>query len=125
MLDQWVVFVSSPEAVQDVGRRPESELSLDESMKEVRLPSLPSSRISDHYRLTSSQLFQADYTVTRDVTRDPWHVEIIRTKFARDLFSVFLDLVDELPLAMDECFPAEGQRGTRRGPGWRELTCYH
>ncbi|KAI0721405.1 cytochrome P450 [Cerioporus squamosus] len=86
LLDAWVVFVSSQEAGEDVGRRPESELSVHQSTKE---------------------LFQTAYTVGREVNNDSWHVEIIRSKFARDLSSIDLDLVDELPLAVGEYFEAD------------------
>ncbi|TFK92809.1 cytochrome P450 [Polyporus arcularius HHB13444] len=83
MFDRWVVFVSNRDAVEDVGRRPDSELSVSESTKE---------------------LFETAYTVVKETNNDQWHVDIIRSKFSRDLSSIVLDIVDELPLAVVECF---------------------
>lgn len=43
MMDRWMVFLSGPEVLDDIRRRPDEEVSFSESVEDVRIrmPSSP------------------------------------------------------------------------------------
>nr|BED42928.1 cytochrome P450 monooxygenase [Trametes versicolor] len=85
MMDKWKVFVSSPELLDDIRRRPDDEVSLTESVE------------AD---------LQIRNIVDREVVDNPYHIDIIKEKLTRSLPAVLPHVVDELRLAVPEHIPA-------------------
>ncbi|KAL1951299.1 hypothetical protein VTO73DRAFT_448 [Trametes versicolor] len=85
MMDKWMVFISGPEALDDIRRRPHEEVSFAELIEDS---------------------MQIRHIVDRHAVENPYHVEIIREKLTRTLPAVLPHVVDELRLAVPEYIPA-------------------
>ncbi|KAI0741267.1 cytochrome P450 [Daedaleopsis nitida] len=83
-LDSWLVIVSGPKMIDDVRRRPDNELSFEEGVQDT---------------------IQTKYTLGRETSEDPYHVDIIREKLTRTLPAVLPDVIDELKVAVQEHIP--------------------
>ncbi|KAI1791206.1 cytochrome P450 [Ganoderma leucocontextum] len=81
LLDQWVVVLTGKQLVEDLRKRPESELSLAESIEDIQ---------------------QVRFTVGRETLDDPYHVDVIRDKLTRMIPAVLPDVVDELSMVLPE-----------------------
>ncbi|KAJ8454435.1 hypothetical protein ONZ51_g13027 [Trametes cubensis] len=84
MLDQWLVVISGPKLVADVGKRPDTELSFHQA---------------------AGEFVQTRYTVGHEAHRDPYHVNIVREKLTRNLPAILPDIMDELTVAVHEHIP--------------------
>ncbi|KAJ8475002.1 hypothetical protein ONZ51_g6824 [Trametes cubensis] len=85
MLDQWLVVISGPKLVEDVAKRPDTELSFHQA---------------------AGEFVQTKYTVGHEAHRDPYHVNIVREKLTRNLPAILPDMMDELTAAVQEHIPA-------------------
>ncbi|OJT14393.1 Ent-kaurene oxidase [Trametes pubescens] len=85
MLDKWMVFVSGPEVLDDIRRRPDEEVSFAESVEDD---------------------MQLRHIIDRDAVENPYHVDMIREKLTRSLPVVLPHVIDELQLAVPEHIPA-------------------
>nr|VWO97080.1 Uncharacterized protein [Ganoderma boninense] len=84
LLDQWVVLLTGKQLIEDLRKRPESELSLSESIEDIQ---------------------QIRFTVGREMLDDPYHVDIVRDKLTRQIPAVLPDVVDELSMVLPEYIP--------------------
>nr|BED42929.1 cytochrome P450 monooxygenase [Trametes versicolor] len=85
MMDRWMVFLSGPEVLDDIRRRPDEEVSFSESVEDD---------------------MQLMHIIDRNAIENPYHVAMIRDKLTRALPAVLPDVVDELRLAVPEHIPA-------------------
>ncbi len=51
------------------------------------------------------QQLQTDYTVSRSISADPYHVEVIRGAFTRNIAACFADVQDEIRAAFSDHIP--------------------
>ncbi|RPD82682.1 cytochrome P450 [Lentinus tigrinus ALCF2SS1-7] len=81
MPNRWLVVVSGPEGVEDIRRRPESDLSIVDGFNE---------------------LFQTELILGKDLNENRWHVDVIKSSLTRNLPSILPELLDELPHAVQD-----------------------
>ncbi|KAH9895701.1 cytochrome P450 [Cubamyces lactineus] len=86
MLDQWLVVISGSKLIEDVGKRPDHELSFHEA---------------------AGEFVQTKYTVGHEAHHDPYHVNVVREKLTRNLSAILPEIMDELTAAVHENIPAE------------------
>lgn len=51
---------------------------------------------------------KTQYTLGRETSEDPFHVEVIKEKLTRNLGNILPDVMDEIQHAFNEYIPAEG-----------------
>ena len=54
------------------------------------------------------QFFQFDYTFGPQVSRDPYHIHVLRSQLARNVEPCFEDIREEMVLAFDKAVPCPG-----------------
>ena len=59
------------------------------------------------------KLLQSKYTLGRESSEDPYHIEVIRERLTRNLGALLPDVMDEIQHAFDETIIARGD-GTRQ-----------
>ncbi|KAI0654469.1 cytochrome P450 [Cubamyces menziesii] len=84
MLDQWLVVVTGPSMIEELRKRPDTELSFNEGIGEF---------------------LQTRYTLGQDVHHNTYHIDIIREKLTRSIPTILSDVIDELALAVGEHIP--------------------
>ncbi|KAI0828878.1 cytochrome P450 [Trametes gibbosa] len=93
MLEEWILVVSGPKMVDELRRSPEDELSFTEY---------------------SADLMQLRYTLGPETQDDPYLIDLIKEKLARNVYAILPDVVDELALAVSQYIPAKTD-------GWLEV----
>ncbi|PBK94083.1 cytochrome P450 [Armillaria gallica] len=84
LLDQWMVVVSGPEKINDIRKSSTEQLSsLD----------------------ASAYLIQMDYTMSRSISADPYHLEVIGGTLTRNIAACFADVQDEIRAAFIDHIP--------------------
>ncbi|PBK82189.1 cytochrome P450 [Armillaria gallica] len=84
LLDKWMVVVSGPEKINDIRKSSTDQLSfMDANVDQL----------------------QTDYTVSRSISADPYHVEVIRGAFTRNIAACFADVQDEIRAAFSDHIP--------------------
>ncbi|KAK0226712.1 cytochrome P450 [Armillaria fumosa] len=84
LLDKWMVVVSGPEKINDIRKASADQLSfMDANVDQL----------------------QTDYTVSRSISADPYHVEVIRGAFTRNIAACFADVQDEIRAAFSDHIP--------------------
>ncbi|KAK0196192.1 cytochrome P450 [Armillaria mellea] len=95
LLDKWMVVVSGPEMINDIRKSSTDQLSfMDANVDQL----------------------QTDYTVSRSISADPYHVEVIRGAFTRNIAACFADVQDEIKAAFRDHIPMT--------EGWIEVPAY-
>ncbi|PBK94111.1 cytochrome P450 [Armillaria gallica] len=84
LLDQWMVVVSGPEKINDIRKSSTEQLSFMDA---------------------SVDLLQMDYTISRSIGTDPYHVEVIRGALTRNIAACFADVQDEIRAAFIDHIP--------------------
>lgn len=108
-MDQWIVFVSSPAMLDDIKHRPDDQLSLIESFKDVSGSYIICILLC---RLTyGDQSTQLDQVVDPHVLHHQYHVDMVTSKLTRALPALMPHIVEEMCLAVAEYIPA-GSEGT-------------
>ncbi|KDR68413.1 hypothetical protein GALMADRAFT_78764 [Galerina marginata CBS 339.88] len=79
-ISRWVVVVSGPQMLDDIRRATDDQLSFREAVAE---------------------LFQTDYMIGRQIRRDPYHVNVVRSALTRNLAIRFPDIKDEIARHVD------------------------
>ncbi|KZV70298.1 cytochrome P450 [Peniophora sp. CONT] len=85
-LDGWRIIVTSPQLVEELRRAPDDALFVYKAFE---------------------QSLQAEYTIGVDLFRKPYHVDVIRGAFTRNLNARFDDIWDEIQSAFGEEIGAE------------------
>lgn len=98
LLESWLVIVNGPKLVDDMRRASEEYISFTRSI---------------------SGFFQFDYTFGPQVSRDPYHIHILRSQLARNVEPCFEDIKEEMVLAFDKAVPLPSQ-----GEEWVTLPAY-
>ncbi|KAI0334069.1 cytochrome P450 [Cubamyces sp. BRFM 1775] len=88
MFDTWMVYVSGPELIDEMKRRPDDELSFHEGADET---------------------LQTIYTMGADVHYDRYHIPLVRDKLTRNLPAIVPDVIDEVTVAFQEYIPGNNQ----------------
>ncbi|KAI0721404.1 cytochrome P450 [Cerioporus squamosus] len=81
---RWLVVISGLDGVEDIRRRPDSDLSISSASNE---------------QLQRKSMLGIDSHEAR------WHVDVIKTTFTRSLPSILPDLLDELPSTVQGSIP--------------------
>ncbi|KAI0652467.1 cytochrome P450 [Trametes meyenii] len=87
-LSDWIVVVSGPDMINDLGRRSDEELSFIES---------------------TSQALQFRVTVGPEPFVNQYHIGVIKDKLTRNLPVIMPGVIEELSLAVTEHIPANDQ----------------
>ncbi|RDX50487.1 cytochrome P450 [Lentinus brumalis] len=82
--NRWLVVIAGLEGVEDIRRRPDSGLSISAG---------------------SNEQFQRELILGSDLHGIRWHVDVIKTTFTQDLPTILLELLDELPSAVQGNIP--------------------
>ncbi|OCH84018.1 cytochrome P450 [Obba rivulosa] len=104
LFDKWLVVVSGRTLVEELRRYPDDQASFDKGAGEVR--STFSYYASCAHPLCF-QLIQAKYTLGREFSEDPYHIDLIRERLTRNLAVLFPDVLDEIQHAFDHFIRAE------------------
>ncbi|KAI0640042.1 cytochrome P450 [Trametes polyzona] len=83
--DRWAVVLSGPRMVDELRRRPEDEFSLTESIE---------------------NLLQIRNILGNDTEDDPYHIDIVKEKFPRNVPAILREVIDELHAAVPQYIPA-------------------
>ena len=98
-----MVIVSGPQLTEDVRKASDSQLSFMDAVSEVRVSSRSGSCLLPKLRIQSVQM---DYTMSRSMHNDPYHVDIIRGTLTKKLDVLFPNLHDEIVKAFKDEIPA-------------------
>jgi hypothetical protein len=120
-LNQWVVVLSGPQAVEDIRQAADDELSLQKAVDEVcviinpcgpdqqyysfSLLIIRSGRISILVNIPSRLLVKILHVLFVDLfapPQDPYHTPIIRNQLTKNLGVLSLDIRDEIVQAFDD-----------------------
>ncbi|KAK0448935.1 cytochrome P450 [Desarmillaria tabescens] len=82
--DRWVVIVSGPEKIDDIRKSPVEQLSSMDA---------------------NADIVQMNYTIGRSVVTDPYHIDVIRGAFTRNIAACFADVQDEIKAAFNDNIP--------------------
>ncbi|KAI0640040.1 cytochrome P450 [Trametes polyzona] len=85
MWDRWVVFVSGGDMIEDIRRRPDDEMSFQESVEDT---------------------MQLGHILEPSIMGNPYHIDLIRERLTRTLPVVMPDVVDEVMSAVPQQIPA-------------------
>jgi len=91
MPTQWMIVGASPQLIDDIRRAPEDQLSLKDAMVDM---------------------FHTDILLGHELHEDDFHVEVIRTYFAKNLAAQFNEVVDEMRVSFEEFVPTKGEEWT-------------
>ncbi|KAI0059971.1 cytochrome P450 [Artomyces pyxidatus] len=95
MWDQWYVVATGPQLVNDISKAPDDVLSVMEG---------------------SHELFQVRYTMGSQVTRNPYHIPLIRSQLSKRLSVIFDDIHDEVVAAFNNVVPEKGSEWISLSP---------
>ncbi|EMD42271.1 hypothetical protein CERSUDRAFT_110800 [Gelatoporia subvermispora B] len=87
LFDRWLVVVSGRTLVEELRRLPDDQVSFEKGAEES---------------------LKTQYTLGRETSEDPFHVEVIKEKLTRNLGNILPDVMDEIQHAFNEYIPAEG-----------------
>ena len=96
MPTQWMIVGASPQLIDDIRRAPEDQLSLKDA---------------------TAEMFHTDILLGHELHDDDFHVEVIKTYFAKNLALQFNDVVDEMKVVFEEFVPTQGEE-------WSTLVAY-
>ena len=99
--NQWMVMLNGPTLLDDLRRRPEEELSLEEVIEQV----CNSTTLRAIDVLTHLQFSQISYTLGRELYVDQFHIDLVREKLTRSLPTILPDVIDELNIAVPTYLP--------------------
>ncbi|EMD40104.1 hypothetical protein CERSUDRAFT_45258, partial [Gelatoporia subvermispora B] len=88
--DRWMVVVSG-HLIEEIGRLPDDQVSFQRGAQE---------------------LLQSKWTLGRETTEDPYHIEVIKEKLTRNLATVLPQVMDEIQHAFDDQIPTKGDEWT-------------
>ncbi|KIK55508.1 hypothetical protein GYMLUDRAFT_248559 [Collybiopsis luxurians FD-317 M1] len=80
--DQWMIIINGHQLIEDTRKASEEELTMTESLNDA---------------------LAVDYTLTKQVASDPYHVAIVRTPLTRNIAAGFGEIREEMELAFAEC----------------------
>ncbi|KIK55510.1 hypothetical protein GYMLUDRAFT_62472 [Collybiopsis luxurians FD-317 M1] len=100
--DQWMIIIHGHQLIEDTRKASEEELTMTESLNDGR-------RLND----CGKQALAVDYTLTKQVASDPYHVAIVRTPLTRNIAAGFGEIREEMELAFAE-YLAVVKNGARR-----------
>ncbi|KAJ3785534.1 cytochrome P450 [Lentinula aff. detonsa] len=84
LMDRWVIIATGRMIVQDIMKAPDNELSMIDAAAET---------------------LQVEYTLSKAVVIDPYHVLIVRTPMTRNIATRFAEVRDEIVSAFADHIP--------------------
>jgi len=100
---QWLVVVTEPRLIEEIRKAPDSVFSFSDGVDEV---SSFRSSLSDQLKLV--QLTQIYYTLGEQISKNPYHIPILRRQLTGALPQLVPDLHEEVVDAINEFIPLTG-----------------
>ena len=100
----WRVAVTSPQQIDDMSKAPDDVMSSMEANADVCIT------IAYHIPLVANsplQILQMDYTLGKQVHRDPYQIKVFKGTMTRNIPARFAEVRDEVVTAFSELLPPQ------------------